>query len=645
MIPRLKVSSSTRVMVFAPHPDDETLGVGGVLQHSVNAGAAVRVVYLTDGDNNPWMQGLAERRWPGQAEDRVRWGRLRRREALAALSCLGVPEECALFLGYPDQGLTALLLRASNSLAAQLVDLMEGWCPNLVVAPSTWDLHPDHSALSVLVRMACLRLPQAVTSRKILTYRIHSRRPEASHGGLLQVELSREQKALKRKALLCHSTQLLLGAERWLKYVTDHEVFASVEDREERLEHHPIRGVVEDQHFMRLYLENKISLGALGTRTLHLLCVPQESGDGPVGPETRLEAFEVVARIPSRTRRLEVFERPSGRTVRHWGEYRGDSSCGEVKIPRAAFYGTGRIYAKIGRRFGFFDEGGWMEVLVKGRKHLYDACNGAGIPESTEMAAEAIHGQEYSRPFVCCVIPCYNVAEHCEEVVRAAMEHADLVIAVDDGSSDGTGNILHEIETESGSRLKVVSHWENRGKGVALIAGFQYALKHVPFHWLVTLDGDRQHRPSDIPRLMETALAENAEMVIGERTAAVSNIPFRSRIGNTLATQVMRWIYPGGPSDTQSGFRAFKRGFLEEIVQRLQGGRYETEAYILMMALENGRKIARVPIHSIYLDGNSSSHFRPMADALRILSAYLKFQRLKHSHRTTGFDSSVLDVE
>jgi len=77
-----------RIMVFAPHPDDETLATGGLLQQAVAAGSAVQVIFATDGDNNPWPQRAIERRWHLTPADRIRWGTRRRKEALAALSAL-----------------------------------------------------------------------------------------------------------------------------------------------------------------------------------------------------------------------------------------------------------------------------------------------------------------------------------------------------------------------------------------------------------------------------------------------------------------------------------------------------------------------------------------------------------------------------
>src|ERR1035437_4372289 len=77
----LLFSDQSRLLLIAPHPDDESLACGTTLQAAVRAGAAVRVIYVTDGDNNPWPQRFMERKWRIRQADRLRWGQLRRREA------------------------------------------------------------------------------------------------------------------------------------------------------------------------------------------------------------------------------------------------------------------------------------------------------------------------------------------------------------------------------------------------------------------------------------------------------------------------------------------------------------------------------------------------------------------------------------
>src|SRR5260370_12323247 len=105
----------SRLMLIAPHPDDEALACSVILQQAVRAGAAIRIVYVTDGENNPWPQRVLERRWRLSASDRKRWGKLRRAEALAALRVLGIHPSDVPFLGPPEHGLTTLPLRGFNS--------------------------------------------------------------------------------------------------------------------------------------------------------------------------------------------------------------------------------------------------------------------------------------------------------------------------------------------------------------------------------------------------------------------------------------------------------------------------------------------------------------------------------------------------
>lgn len=228
-------------------------------------------------------------------------------------------------------------------------------------------------------------------------------------------------------------------------------------------------------------------------------------------------------------------------------------------------------------------------------------------------------------PIVCCVIPCYNVTALCGEVVIQASKYVDYIIAVNDGSTDGTAEVLYKVAAESQGRIRVLSFLNNRGKGTALLEGFQYALREIPFDILVTLDGDRQHCPSDIPRLVQACIQENAALVIGERTFNLGAIPLRSRLGNRLATMLLQRLYPQSPRDTQSGLRAFRRSFIEQIVQDIKGGRYDTELYILLLALKRQLPIVTVPIPTIYFDQNRSSHFRPVRDTLSICRVFLNF--------------------
>ena len=96
--------SIERTMIIAPHPDDDVIAAGGLLQRVVAAGGDVSVVFVTDGENNPWPQRYMQRRWFLGSEDRAAWGAMRRREALCSLARLGVPKAIHAISGLSRSG-------------------------------------------------------------------------------------------------------------------------------------------------------------------------------------------------------------------------------------------------------------------------------------------------------------------------------------------------------------------------------------------------------------------------------------------------------------------------------------------------------------------------------------------------------------
>ena len=217
----LTLSPQDRVLVFAPHPDDEALGCAGLIQHAVAAGAQVRVVFVTDGDNNPWPQRYVERRWSIDDTCRQRWGARRRLEAVRSVQTLGLPADAAAFFGLPDQGLT-LLSRQRDAHALDLhVAELQKFFPTLLVVPSRDDNHPDHGASYALIQEAVKRTGVDLQQ---WAYLIHRRwfYPEAS-GFTLQ--LTAAEKACKLAAIECHETQLFLSRGRFCAYARDLEIF------------------------------------------------------------------------------------------------------------------------------------------------------------------------------------------------------------------------------------------------------------------------------------------------------------------------------------------------------------------------------------------------------------------------------------
>ncbi len=214
-------SARDRVLVLAPHPDDETLAAGELMQAALGAGATLRIVFATDGDNNPWPQRWLEKRWRIGAAARAHWGERRRREAQAALAVLGVDASAARFLGWPDQGLTERLMRDDAALAA-LTDEIAAFAPTHVVLPRLADRHPDHSALRVMGELALLR---ASSRAQLLGYLVHG----AERAAPVHAADVPQRRRRKREAMLAHESQIALSRRRLLELAAQPERFEVVE--------------------------------------------------------------------------------------------------------------------------------------------------------------------------------------------------------------------------------------------------------------------------------------------------------------------------------------------------------------------------------------------------------------------------------
>src|SRR3954447_14314668 len=133
-----------RTLVIAPHPDDESIAAGGLLQRAIAGGGDVHVIVVTDGDNNPWPLRYLKKKVRVTDADRAEWGALRREESRRALATIGVPSTAATFLGFPDRLLTRMARRGDARVRDSIAAAIEAFSPSLLVIPSAFDLHPDH---------------------------------------------------------------------------------------------------------------------------------------------------------------------------------------------------------------------------------------------------------------------------------------------------------------------------------------------------------------------------------------------------------------------------------------------------------------------------------------------------------------------
>jgi LmbE family N-acetylglucosaminyl deacetylase len=214
-----------RLLVLAPHPDDEAIGAGALIQRVVARGGDVRVLFLTDGDRNPWPQRFLDRKWSITRADRLAWGGLRRREALASLATLGVRSSDTTFLGLPDQMLTEFARRGDPRPLGSIRAAIRELRPSLLVVASAQDLHSDHRAAAWFAHHAVRGVGDGAP--EIVTYVVHG---EAAPARLQVVlALTDEERRRKRDAIGCHRSQLLLSRERFLAYARPTERFYSSE--------------------------------------------------------------------------------------------------------------------------------------------------------------------------------------------------------------------------------------------------------------------------------------------------------------------------------------------------------------------------------------------------------------------------------
>ena len=242
---------------------------------------------------------------------------------------------------------------------------------------------------------------------------------------------------------------------------------------------------------------------------------------------------------------------------------------------------------------------------------------------------------------VAVVIPCYNTGEACVDVITRARAAANAVLVVDDGSTDDTPEHIRQHR-----RAVPAPARRTPGKGAALKAGIEEVLKGrqgqlgETFDYILTVDGDGQHDPGDIPRFVSLAVRERADFVIGVRNVRV--MPPKSKIGNYFSRLVFFLGTGRYVADTQSGFRLFSHSLAEALLTAVAWRRYETEAEILTKAVSLGYTVATVEIPTIYFDQNRRTHFDPLWDSMRVVAVLSRYALSSLAVTAVDFSAFVL---
>lgn len=199
------------------------------------------------------------------------------------------------------------------------------------------------------------------------------------------------------------------------------------------------------------------------------------------------------------------------------------------------------------------------------------------------------------------------------------------IFVINDGSDDSYNEYYQKAISEYGCVL--LTHQVNWGKGRALKTAFNHILTEYPeIKSVVTVDSDGQHRIEDIEKCYQASIENDEALIMGCRdfSKETSDIPFRSRFGNVMTCKVLKMFCGITLSDTQTGLRGISRSLMRKFLT-VNGERFEYEMNMILETKELGITIVEVPIQTIYIEDNETSHFNPLKDSLRIYSLFAKF--------------------
>ncbi len=216
---------------------------------------------------------------------------------------------------------------------------------------------------------------------------------------------------------------------------------------------------------------------------------------------------------------------------------------------------------------------------------------------------------------VCAIVPAFNEARTIADVVRALRPLVREVLVVDDGSSDGTGTLA------ASAGATVARHDVNRGKGHAVRTGLAFVLAR-PFTHVLLIDGDGQHRPSDVPALLDAARRTGADLIVGERVFDKTQMPASRYYTNVIGSRALSWFIGSAIRDSQSGFRLIRTAPLRALTLTATG--YEVETEMLIKLARRGATMSSVPVTLSY---GAKSKLRPIRDTTRtcFLAVYYRF--------------------
>lgn len=224
------------------------------------------------------------------------------------------------------------------------------------------------------------------------------------------------------------------------------------------------------------------------------------------------------------------------------------------------------------------------------------------------------------------VIPSLNPDEKLIALISRLMIHTGKVeqpiILVNDGSARKYDTIFSKIRTQF--KVTVLQHDVNLGKGRAIKTAINYIMKHMPMAiGMITIDSDGQHTVDDMMKCTDKFLEKPKNLILGTRLFD-NNVPFRSKFGNILTAKCTQMTIGVKVTDTQTGLRVIPKQYFD-ILLNMIGERFEFEMNMILEAATYGIEITEVPIKTIYIADNRSSHFRVIHDSISIYALFIKY--------------------
>jgi glycosyltransferase involved in cell wall biosynthesis len=226
------------------------------------------------------------------------------------------------------------------------------------------------------------------------------------------------------------------------------------------------------------------------------------------------------------------------------------------------------------------------------------------------------------------LIPSYNEGNRIGNVIKNCMNLNLDIIVVNDGSNDNTSEVLQEFGSLANGRIVILTHPVNKGKGVALITGFDYIIEKG-YMGAITIDADGQHDVLEINDFLEEIKKNDPDIIVGSRFGNTKGMPFIRRFVNYFTSWIISSIAGKKIEDVQSGYRFLKTAVLENI--KLETKNFDTEPELLLKAGWLDFKITNIPIRTIYFLDDFKSHVNPVKDTIKFFKLVCKSIRWKRS--------------